>query len=149
MNRRTPTEWENAIILRTTKILGWLCVKTLVDETLINNGQKLFAHIVTTVGKSGICLVFSRTFYLQCAGEVKPALWYRFVSSNTIFDDNRCLFLFLFPDFCEFLRIKNKKHRFSPCLSLSIATFCFDTNVAEKRFRPSTAVLYLGVLNLS
>ncbi|GBN96719.1 hypothetical protein AVEN_147701-1 [Araneus ventricosus] len=48
------------------------------------------------LGKSGTRPVFSPTFYLQCAGDVRPASRPGDVISNTYFDDDRCLFNVLF-----------------------------------------------------
>ncbi|GBN06177.1 hypothetical protein AVEN_160252-1 [Araneus ventricosus] len=48
------------------------------------------------LGKSGTRPVFSLTFDLQCAGDVRPASRPGDVILNTYFDDDRCLFNALF-----------------------------------------------------
>ncbi|GBM30563.1 hypothetical protein AVEN_27602-1 [Araneus ventricosus] len=65
-------------------------VKSLVYEAPVNSAEDLVACIAAAAGKSGTRPVFSLTFDLQCAGDVRPASLP--VISNTYFGDDRCLF---------------------------------------------------------
>lgn len=111
----------------------WGYVKTLVHETTVNSAEELME-------KSGTLLVFSRTFDLPCAGDVRPASRLGVVISNSFFDDVSCLFLFLFLFFILFVYF----------LSLSfMSTLLHQENVSNHALLcdfPSPRYTYISTL---